>query len=89
MIGVDWRLRLDDAWRLIGHEQGLQGNLDPAVLLAAGRDPPPRRPRCSTRRPAGPATSSTSATACCRKRPWKTSCAMVEAVHAWRPKGVC
>ncbi|MBI1902631.1 MAG: uroporphyrinogen decarboxylase [Planctomycetia bacterium] len=34
VIGVDWRVRLDDAWRTIGNERAIQGNLDPAVLLA-------------------------------------------------------
>ncbi len=34
VIGVDWRIRLDDAWRLIGHDRGIQGNLDPTVLLS-------------------------------------------------------
>ncbi|HVU90576.1 MAG TPA: uroporphyrinogen decarboxylase [Pirellulales bacterium] len=34
VIGVDWRIRLDDAWRLIGHDRGVQGNLDPLVLLS-------------------------------------------------------
>jgi uroporphyrinogen decarboxylase len=37
VIGVDWRIRLDDAWDEIGQDKGIQGNLDPAVLLA-GRD---------------------------------------------------
>jgi uroporphyrinogen decarboxylase len=34
VIGVDWRIRLDDAWRTIGHDRAVQGNLDPLVLLA-------------------------------------------------------
>jgi uroporphyrinogen decarboxylase len=34
VIGVDWRIPLDDAWNRIGGHQGIQGNLDPAVLLA-------------------------------------------------------
>lgn len=34
VIGVDWRVRLDDAWRTIGYNYGVQGNLDPMVLLA-------------------------------------------------------
>jgi uroporphyrinogen decarboxylase len=34
VIGVDWRIRLDDAWRLVGHDKAVQGNLDPLVLLA-------------------------------------------------------
>jgi len=33
VIGVDWRVRLGDAWEHIGHA-GIQGNLDPAALLA-------------------------------------------------------
>jgi uroporphyrinogen decarboxylase len=34
IVGVDWRVRLDDAWRAIGPERAIQGNLDPAALLA-------------------------------------------------------
>ncbi|MGQ0571456.1 MAG: uroporphyrinogen decarboxylase [Armatimonadota bacterium] len=33
VIGVDWRVRLGDAWAQIG-PAGIQGNLDPAILLA-------------------------------------------------------
>jgi len=33
VIGVDWRLPLDDAWAVIGHDRGIQGNLDPLRLL--------------------------------------------------------
>jgi uroporphyrinogen decarboxylase len=33
VIGVDWRLPLDEAWRAIGCARGIQGNLDPALLL--------------------------------------------------------
>jgi len=34
VIGVDWRVRLDDAWRTVGYDRGVQGNLDPALLFA-------------------------------------------------------
>ena len=34
VIGVDWRVRLDEAWQTIGYDRAVQGNLDPAVLLA-------------------------------------------------------
>jgi uroporphyrinogen decarboxylase len=34
LISVDWRFDLDDAWRRIGYERGIQGNLDPTLLLA-------------------------------------------------------
>ncbi len=45
VIGLDWRIALDDGWALVGEGHGVQGNLDPAVLLgpwerveAAARD---------------------------------------------------
>jgi uroporphyrinogen decarboxylase len=34
VIGIDWRVRLDDAWRTVGDDRAVQGNLDPCVLLA-------------------------------------------------------
>ena len=33
VIGVDWRQPLDDAWHAIGFDRGIQGNLDPCLLL--------------------------------------------------------
>ena len=32
-MGIDWRIELDKAWARLGYEIGIQGNLDPAVLL--------------------------------------------------------
>lgn len=34
VIGVDWRCDLDRAWRRIGFDRAVQGNLDPLTLLA-------------------------------------------------------
>jgi uroporphyrinogen decarboxylase len=33
VIGVDWRLPLDEAWTAIGGTRAIQGNLDPSMLL--------------------------------------------------------
>ena len=33
VIGVDWRVELGEAWRVVGYDRGIQGNLDPALLL--------------------------------------------------------
>jgi uroporphyrinogen decarboxylase len=45
VIGLDWRLPLDEGWAIVGADRAVQGNLDPAVLLgpwdrveAAARD---------------------------------------------------
>ena len=34
VIGLDWRVPLDDGWKLLGDKVAVQGNLDPAVLFA-------------------------------------------------------
>lgn len=34
IVSVDWRLPLGRAWEIIGPDKGIQGNLDPALLLA-------------------------------------------------------
>ena len=34
VVSLDWRVTLDEGWRRVGFERGMQGNLDPAVLLA-------------------------------------------------------
>lgn len=34
VVGADWRIPLDQAWRIIGHDRAIQGNLDPGVLFA-------------------------------------------------------
>jgi uroporphyrinogen decarboxylase len=34
VIGLDWRIPLDQGWQTIGHDRAVQGNLDPVALLA-------------------------------------------------------
>jgi len=34
MVSVDWRLPLDVAWETLGFASGIQGNLDPTILMA-------------------------------------------------------
>src|ERR687897_604603 len=33
VVGLDWRIPLDEGWERVGFDRGVQGNLDPAVLL--------------------------------------------------------
>ena len=35
VIGLDWRIPLDEGWRALGFRGAVQGNLDPAALFAA------------------------------------------------------
>jgi uroporphyrinogen decarboxylase len=34
VIGIDWRIGLDEGWKRVGYDRAVQGNLDPTVLLA-------------------------------------------------------
>jgi uroporphyrinogen decarboxylase len=34
VIGVDWRITLEHAWKVVGREKAVQGNLDPVALFA-------------------------------------------------------
>ena len=34
VIGLDWRIPLDEGWRALKHDVAVQGNLDPVVLFA-------------------------------------------------------
>lgn len=34
VIGIDWRVSIDEAWRTLGDDVGIQGNMDQAALLA-------------------------------------------------------
>ncbi|HXQ69994.1 MAG TPA: uroporphyrinogen decarboxylase [Pyrinomonadaceae bacterium] len=34
VIGLDWRVQLDDGWRRVGHDVAVMGNLDPVALFA-------------------------------------------------------
>ena len=38
VIGVDHRIKLDEAWQKIGYDRAVQGNLDPEVLLGSFAD---------------------------------------------------
>ena len=38
VIGLDWRVNLDEGWATVGHDVAVQGNLDPVALLASPRE---------------------------------------------------
>ncbi len=34
VLGLDWRIHLDEGWKLVGDDVAVQGNRDPAILFA-------------------------------------------------------
>ena len=67
VVGVDWRIPLDEAARRIGPGKAVQGNLDPTTLFAPWPVIDARCARSLSAAGAPRATSSTSATASCRR----------------------
>jgi uroporphyrinogen decarboxylase len=38
VIGLDWRIPLDEGWRTFGYRHAVQGNLDPVALFSSWRE---------------------------------------------------
>lgn len=38
VIGLDWRMNLDEGWAAVGHDVAVQGNLDPVALFASPKE---------------------------------------------------
>ena len=38
VIGLDWRIPLDEGWKTVGHDRAVQGNLDPVTLFSSWRE---------------------------------------------------
>ena len=81
VIGVDWRVRLDDAWQAVGYDRAVQGNLDPLVLMA-GRDEIRRRAKEVLDQAAGrPGHIFNLGHGVVQQTPVDSAIALVDAVH--------
>jgi uroporphyrinogen decarboxylase len=81
VIGVDWRVPLDEAWQAVGHDRAIQGNLDPYVLLGP-RDEIRRRAAEVLDRAAGrPGHIFNLGHGVLPDTPVENAVALVEAVH--------
>ena len=86
VIGVDWRIPLDSAWEMVGHDCAVQGNLDPLVLMAT-RETVISRARQILGMAAGrPGHIFNLGHGILPQTPVDNVIALVEAVHAWRAK---
>ena len=73
VIGLDWRVRLDEGWQRVGHDVAVMGNLDPVVLFAKQdvlRDH--AKADYWTRLAEGPGIFSIWDMGFCRRRRWRT-----------------
>jgi uroporphyrinogen decarboxylase len=85
VIGIDWRVSLADAWRTVGYDRAVQGNLDPLVLLA-DRDVIRRRAHEVLMQASGrPGHIFNLGHGVLPQTPPENAIALIEAVHEWRP----
>lgn len=84
VIGVDWRVPLDEAWRRVGPDHAIQGNLDP-LLLCASRSVAVARTRRVLEQAGGqPGHIFNVGHGIVPQTPVDNVRAVVDAVHDWR-----
>jgi uroporphyrinogen decarboxylase len=81
VIGVDWRIHIDEAWAAIGYDVGIQGNLDPAALLAKPKEIRSRVEEILNRAGGRPGHIFNLGHGVFPETPVENAVAMVQAVH--------
>ena len=88
IVSLDWRVPLDVGWDRVGHERGIQGNLDPAVLLGPA-DLVRERTNDVLRRAGGrPGHIFNLGHGVLPESPVENLQLLVETVHSWVPANV-
>lgn len=87
VIGVDWRVRLDDAWQAIGPQKAIQGNLDPVVLLTNPEEIRRRAHAILAQTGGRPGHIFNLGHGVLPQTPVENAIALVEAVHEWKAAG--
>ena len=81
VIGIDWRINLDDAWKTIGYDIAIQGNLDPVALFASPKEIKARAGEILRRADARPGHIFNLGHGVLPETPVDHVIALVEAVH--------
>lgn len=84
VLGIDWRTRLDDAWASVGYDRGVQGNLDPLVLLSTPEIVRERTREVLAQAGDRPGHIFNLGHGIVPQTPVDNVLACVDAVHAWR-----
>ncbi len=85
VIGLDWRVQLDEAWDRLGPGVAVQGNLDPVTLLGPRSEMLRRAHRVLQRAGGRPGHVFNLGHGILPQTPVDNVLALVDAVHAWRP----
>ncbi len=86
VIGVDWRIDLDVAWRMLGDDVGVQGNLDPVALLAPWEALRPRIQQVLDRAGGRPGHIFNLGHGILPQTPVENVKRLVDFVHEYRPR---
>ena len=84
VIGIDWRLPLDDACRMVRPQQAVQGNLDPAVLFAPVEEVRRRVRQMLAQAASRPGYIANLGHGVMPHTPVDNVLAMIDTVHAWQ-----
>jgi len=86
VIGIDWRIRLDQAWPMVGYDRAIQGNLDPAVLLADRSEIRRRAHDVLSQTKGRPGHIFNLGHGVLQQTPVDNVLALIEAVREWSPQ---
>ena len=81
VIGLDWRVNLDEGWATVGHDVAVQGNLDPVALFARPKKSEAASPKSSRRAAGRPGHIFNLGHGVLPETPVDHVIAMVDAVH--------
>ena len=88
IVSLDWRVPLDSGWRRVGMDRGVQGNLDPAVLLGPAELVRERTQDVLRRAGGRPGHIFNLGHGVLPETPLDNLLLLIDTVHAWIPADV-